>query len=805
MIHLSPVDSGAVRARGSLVFPDIALNAYQVDLTGEVARYGNDGLTQVLRDMILLRQFEVMASELTPAGPMLLGIGQEAAAVGQALELGPADLVFGSHRSHGLVLAKSLSAARQLPAANVAAIMEQYSGGTILRLAESMPHQTDESLATNFVLIGLLAEVFGRQTGFNQGLAGPVNAFFPPFGSMPNNAIVGGAAGLALGAALAKRVNAQPGIVVANLGDAASVSGPVWEAMNFAAMDQFDQLWPAADGGHPPILFNFLNDFGGLGGQTVGETTGFGVLARIGAGVNPAAMQAERVDGHNPLAVANAVRRKKEALLAGQGPALLDIVSHRLPDPVPGVSPSQTPEEAQRWSQQDGLTLFAELLIGYGVASEDQVETWYATTQEKLAAARRLVTDDQRSPRVQMSLIEPVTFSGGHVERFDGRPAELSQTLADNSRVRAIGLKRRGPTQSADPAAGPDQAFTVSDGLFEALAHRFSIDPTLAAWGQADRGSGDARGVYQGLAELLPYKRLFNTAVTESAAVGAGIGYALSGGRAVVDVMSADFLGRAGDELLNQLGSWQTMSAGFLTMPLVVRVTVGDRRGAQLSQDWSSLVAGIPGVKAYYPVTPTDAKGMLNLALAGTDPVVFFESGRLYDQVELFEADGVPTGYYTTAEGTPAVRRQGSDLTIATLGPALYTGLAAADRLAGFGVSAEVIDLRFLVPLDLTVVLTSLAKTGRLLLVSEAPERGNFLHSVATAVTTAAFSDLDAPVCVVGARNLVRPPTESADLVLPGVDQILDVIHHRVQPLSGYHPTTDQDPTESLRRWRTGL
>ena len=116
----------------------------------------------------------------------------------------------------------------------------------------------------------------------------------------------------------------------------------------------------------------------------------------------------------------------------------------------------------------------------------------------------------------------------------------------------------------------------------------------------------------------------------------------MAGGRAVVELMYCDFLGRSGDEVFNQMAKWQSMSAGLLKMPLVLRVSVGAKYGAQHSQDWSALVAHIPGLKVYFPTTPTDAKGMLNLALAGTDPVVFLESQKLYDKGEDFEPGGVP-------------------------------------------------------------------------------------------------------------------------------------------------------------------
>ena len=128
-------------------------------------------------------------------------------------------------------------------------------------------------------------------------------------------------------------------------------------------------------------------------------------------------------------------------------------------------------------------------------------------------------------------------------------------------------------------------------------------------------------------------------------------------------------------------------------MPLVLRVSVGAKYGAQHSQDWSALVAHIPGLKVYFPTTPTDAKGMLNLALAGTDPVVFLESQKLYDKGEDFEPGGVPEGYYETEEGEPAIRREGTDITIAAYGATVYKALEAADVLAEkYGLSAEVIE-----------------------------------------------------------------------------------------------------------------
>jgi 2-oxoisovalerate dehydrogenase E1 component len=197
---------------------------------------------------------------------------------------------------------------------------------------------------------------------------------------------------------------------------------------------------------------------------------------------------------------------------------------------------------------------------------------------------------------------------------------------------------------------------------------------------------------------------------------------------------------------------------------------------------------------------------MLNLALRGTDPVVFFESQLLYDVGEQFESGGVPAGYYEIPEGQIAVRKQGKDLTIATLGATLYRAMDAAKLLEEkYGLSVEVLDLRFIAPLDYTVLLESVKKTGKLLLASDACERGSFLHTVASNVTQFAFDDLDAPVAVVGSRNWITPAAEMEQLYFPQKEWLVDTIHERILPLEGHTVTTVQTAMDLARRARTAL
>ena len=810
------IDPSQVRAAGHIQFPDIPVNQYKFDLDTELDRYGKDGMVNMLHGMIVVRTFESMLDSIKKTGewqgiaynhkgPAHLGIGQESAYVGQASVLTPDDQVFGSHRSHGEILAKCYSAMRQIENGELENIMKTFLDGETLSFAEKIDYKDTKDLTENFILFGALAEIFARKSGFNRGLGGSMHTFFLPFGSYPNNAIVGGSAPVANGAALFKRINRKPGIVVSNVGDAALACGPVWEAMTFASMDQFRTLWREEDGGNPPILFNFFNNFYGMGGQTFGETMGYDILARVGAALNPEAMHAERVDGINPLAVADAVSRKKKILEEGRGPVLMDTITYRFSGHSPSDASSyRTKDEVELWENVDCITTYSDLLISNGLTTQSDIEDYTAALTEKLVKVLKLAIDEDNCPRVADGYIDTVMFSNTPTEKMEEGEAEID--LEDNPRVKALAKKIRTAKDENGKPVSKMKMYQFRDGLFEAMLHRFKEDPTMAAWGEENRDWGGAFAVYRGLTEALPYRRLFNSPIAEASIVGAGVGYAMAGGRAVVELMYCDFLGRSGDEVFNQMAKWQSMSAGLLKMPLVLRVSVGNKYGAQHSQDWSALTAHIPGLKVYFPTTPTDAKGMLNLALRGTDPVVFFESQLLYDKGEEFEPGGVPEGYYETPEGEPAIRREGTDITIAGYGATMYRALEAADILQEkYGMSAEVIDLRFVAPLNYDKLIESVKKTGRLLLTSDAVERGNFLNTVAANVQTLAFDALDAPIAVVGSRNGITPGPELESYFFPQVEWIIDAIHERIVPLPGHVPSSNQTEGEIARRNRLGL
>lgn len=813
------IDPVQVLAPGRIHFEDIAVNVYNRSISEEMDHYSREDFLEIWRDMCAIREFETILNQIkltgnykgvayNHLGPAHLSIGQEAAAVGMAFTLTPEDHIFGSHRSHGEILAKGFSAIRASSDAQLLDIMKSYREGAVLAPLESRHSGPVKELALKFLVYGAYSEIFARETGFNRGLGGSMHAFFAPFGIYPNNAIVGGSGSIAPGGALFKRVNRRRGIVVCNIGDASFACGPVWEGITFSAMDQYRTLWDPTLGGGLPILFHCMNNFYGMGGQPMGETMGVGATARIGAGVNPDQMHAERVNGYDPLAVIDAVRRKKQVLEEGRGPALLDTITYRFSGHSPSDASSyRSKDELERWQHVDSIDGYEKKLIDAEVFPKDALEAARSSITELVFDMFRLAADLEVSPRVKMDseLIGSVMFSNRKVEKMDERTPELLQGLADNPRVQQIKGKIRKPSADGKPVPKM-KAYNIRDAIFEALVHRFTIDPTLVAFGEENRDWGGAFAVYRGLTELLPYHRLFNSPISEAAIVGAAVGYALEGGRVVAELMYADFIGRAGDEIFNQLSKWQAMSAGTLRMPVVLRISVGAKYGAQHSQDWATMMHHIPGLKVVYPVTPYDAKGMLNAALAGTDPVVFFESQKVYDYGEMFAAEGVPEGFYEIDLSQPSVKRTGKDLTMITFGPALYKAVEAADELASrFNLHAEIIDLRSANPIDYRPIVESVKKTGKVLLASDAVERGSVLQTVAATITQLCFDDLDGPPVVIGSRNWITPAAELETMFFPQTSWFLDAIHERILPLKGYRPKTNQSLGELERRGRFGV
>ncbi len=814
------ISPNEVRKADVLKFSDIHVNTYQKSVKDEISNFSKTEFLHIYRDMCYIREFETMLNsiktrneydgiEYNHPGPAHLGIGQEAAYVGGAYHLTLDDYTFGSHRSHGEILAKGLRTIETIEEEKLISIMESYFDGKLLRVINNK--KPVKEMARDFLLYGTMCEIFARENGFNKGMGGSMHAFFTPFGIYPNNAIVGGSGSISVGSALYKLINKKPGVVICSIGDASTACGPVWEGLMLAAMAQYKTLWEDHGGGMP-LLYHINNNFYGMGGQTMGETMGFDVVARMAAAICPTQLHAERIDGYNPLAVIDAYSRKLP-LAKKDGPVLLDIVTYR----VSGHSPSdsstyRTKEEIEAWAEADSIRTFGNQLVEAGICAHAELEKIWACVKEDTSRNLKLSINDSISPTVdifqtQQNFIAEHMFSNEHIPSMESnRAPDVLCPKEECPRIQQISKKARFGLDENGRPVPKARMYQLRDAIAEPIINKFYEDPTFVAFGEDVRDWGGAFAVYRGMTEAIPYHRLFNTPIAEAAIVGAAVGYAMSGGRVVAELMYCDFLGRAGDEVFNQLSKWQAMSAGLLKMPVVLRMSVGSKYGAQHSQDWSSLVAHIPGLKVVYPATPYDAKGLMQKALNGTDPVIFLESQRIYDIGELFHEGGVPEAEYEIPFGEPDIKRQGSDITILSIGATLYRALKAAEILENnYGVFAEVIDARTLVPFNYEKVIESVRKTGRIVVTGDACERNSFMRQLASTITELCFDSLDAPPIVVGAKNWITPAHELENAFFPQPEWIIDYIHERILPLKGHIVQHNCTELEQLRENKAGV
>jgi pyruvate/2-oxoglutarate/acetoin dehydrogenase E1 component len=280
-----------------------------------------------------------------------------------------------------------------------------------------------------------------------------------------------------------------------------------------------------------------------------------------------------------------------------------------------------------------------------------------------------------------------------------------------------------------------------------------------------------------GLHERFGETRVFDTPISELALTGAAYGAAVTGLRPILEIMFGDFMGLAMDSLVNQAAKYWYISNEQGSVPLVVRSAVGagGRFGAIHSQNHGTWYQGIPGLKIAFPSSPAEAKGLLKAAIRDPNPVIFLEHKRLYS----VKGEAPPAGE-VIALGRAAIAREGGDVTIATIGKGVRDALAAAERLAGGGVDAEVVDLRTLRPLDVQTVLESVAKTNRLLAVEEGPRTGGWATGLLGAVAEAGLHDLDDAWIVATEETPVPYSPSLEDAFLPDADAIVASIRSRL-------------------------
>ena len=577
------------------------------------------------------------------------------------------------------------------------------------------------AIAAGVPLLGLLAEIAHREGGINGGRAGSPYLTAPDYGLLGENSIVGAGVPIGAGVALAAKLQGTGRIAVVSIGDGAMSQGSVHEGMAFAAAFDLPMIIVVEDNGWSELTETSsllrIPDF------TV-RAAGYGISAM-------------RVDGTDPFAVRDATLQAIDQIRMGRGPVLLDCQVARLRGHYNrDIEHYRPAEDKARAAEQDPLVLLGRRLIDGG------------------------------TPQAQLDAIEAEV-----VELIDGLTAEVLQ-MAPPDPSGAFGHVY-GPV-SATPAverslSGSATDLTYQRAVNSALDLELRERPELLVYGEDVGFAGGIFGVSRSLQKSHGDQRVFDVPIAESAILGSAVGAAMEGMRPVVEIMWADFMLVALDQLVNQAANVRYISRSAVHAPMVVRTQQGATPGscAQHSQSLEALLAHIPGLKLGLPATPADAFAMTRSAIADPDPVVLVEARELYQvSGEVFlDGDVIPVGGARR-------HRDGSSLAIITWGAPLHRVLSACDELAAEGINATVLDLRWLNPLDEEAIAAAVvAGSGRVLVVHEANETGGFGAEIVARIQARHWSALAGPVVRHATRDTRLPaavPLQSAVLPTPG-------------------------------------
>ena len=318
------------------------------------------------------------------------------------------------------------------------------------------------------------------------------------------------------------------------------------------------------------------------------------------------------------------------------------------------------------------------------------------------------------------------------------------------------------------------KTITVLEAIREAISEEMTNDSSVFMIGEDIGHFGSALGQTKGLLEKFGAERVIDTPISEAAIVGAAVGASILGMRPIADIMFTDFSTIAMDQIINQAAKAKFMSGGKVSVPIVIRMQGGAGRGkaAQHSQSLEAIFSHIPGLKVVMPSTPHDTKGLLKTAIRDNNPVVFIEHGSLYN----VKGD-IPENEFTVPLGLAEIKRKGNDISIITYSYMVHTALSAAEILKGEGVDVEVVDLRTLRPMDTEVMMESIKKTHRVVVLHEACITGGIGGEIVARIAENVFDYIDAPIVRMGVPDVPIPYAKSLEnTIIPNEEKLIACI-----------------------------
>ena len=591
------------------------------------------------------------------------------------------------------------------------------------------------ALAKGLAPVSLIAELFGRELGCSRGRGGSMHLFSPEIGLMGTSGIVGPCILQACGGGYSSKILKNGSVAVAFFGDGAVNNGAFHEGLNMAA------IWKL------PVLFVCENNQFATEVPFAYSSSNASVASRAAN----YSMSGYELDGNDAIEVYRAASEAVARARKGGGPSLLECKTYR-------------------------TRAHAEGMGDFTYRTREEVEQW----KERCPIARlRSHSSDTDFQTVDAAAFDKVDEEIKELVKQSRTQAEASPEPSSDSATSNIYAPARVIPTEREPKPNPTRVITFAQATLEALTEAMASNPSIFVMGEGIGVRGGNFLTTKGLYELHGPERLCDTPICERGFVGLACGAAMTGTRPVIDFMFADFVLDGFGEIINQIAKMQYMSSGRLRMPVLLRgcIGIGHSAATHHSGSYYGMLAQVPGLRVIVPSMAADAKGLLKHALRCDDPVLFLEHRELLQTKE-----PVPEGEYEIEFGKARVLREGKSVTVVALARMVHLTLSICDRLETQGISVELIDPRTVNPLDTDTILESLAKTGRLMVVDEAPAHCGFSAEIAARMADIGFDELDAPIKRHTGAACPTPYSPSLEkVVVPSADSIAQAIRELVE------------------------